>query len=482
MKLYFFLTILAITSLQAFSPDYDFLHQKTSHIYSFEDKQLPYTAITGTFPILGDDGDELAELFFVAYLVESEPERPITFIFPGGPGSACGVESICSIGPRRLQMPSEGKKLLPPYRLIDNPESILPWTDLVFVDPVNTGYSKFSEDADESEIRQFFNTDGDIASLGDFIRNFIAHFEKWNSPKYLSGSSYGTVRCCGLAEYLLAYDFSLHGLILLGSAMDFSTLLPQHNQPLPHCLLLPTFAATAWYHGRLWPDLPLTEVVDYARRFCFDEYTPFMQQPTRLSPYEQNAFYLKLAELIGLSPETVRRYCGRFDEELYTAEFFGSERKVIGGLDTRYVGDINSITREFEDPSYHEMQGLFCAFNAYLQKELETNMPLDVYVPYSRKSWSFSTYDSIIWPDVFQRVRRTLVYNPSMKLFSGSGYYDCRTPFAATEYCFDHLDLPPSYRKNVQFEYYEAGHGFIFDLPSLQKLKKDLIQFYETER
>jgi len=135
----------------------------------------------------------------------------------------------------------------------------------------------------------------------------------------------------------------------------------------------------------------------------------------------------------------------------------------------------------YEDPSYKDMQGVLCAFNAYLQKELETDHPFTRYEPFTRQPWDFSSYDSMMWPDVLQRLRRTLIQNPEMKVFSGSGYYDCRTPFAATEYCFEHLDLPPSYKQNLQFEYYEAGHGFIFHYPCLQKLKTDLVTFYEQD-
>jgi carboxypeptidase C (cathepsin A) len=246
--------------------------------------------------------------------------------------------------------------------------------------------------------------------------------------------------------------------------------------------LIPTFAATAWYHGRLWPEAKIEEVVDFARRFAYEDYTPFMLQPNRASPHEQNLFYSKLSQLIGLKEETVRRYCGRFDELLYTTEFMAPERKVIGGLDSRYVGDLSGIQRlPFEDPSYRDMQGISCAFRAYLQKELNTHRPLaPPYASYSSHLyWNFATYDSFLLPDVLQRLRRTLIRNPQMKVFSGSGYYDCRTPFAATEFCFDHMELPPSYRKNLQFEYYEGGHGFVFDLNCLKKLQKDLIQFYE---
>jgi carboxypeptidase C (cathepsin A) len=455
---------------------------RTSHVLELENTSFSYTAITGEFPLeTTDEEKDPPEIFFIAYFKDGEQNRPITFIFPGGPGGSCGPEVICTYGPRRLLTPDEGKPLLPPYHLIDNPETLLPWTDLVFIDPVGTGFSTLGDD--EESLSDLFSVDGDIAALGDFIRTFVAYFNRWNSPKYLSGISYGTTRCCGLAEYLTFHDFSLHGIILLGSAIDLSTLLGQQSRFLPNCLLIPTLAATAWYHERLWPERTLEEVVEYARRFAFDQYAPAMMQPGRISKPEQDAFYKDLSELIGLPLDTVRRYQGRFDECLYTTEFYASERKVLGGLDTRYVGDLTSNRRYFceDDPSYRDMQGLYCKFNEYLHTELETSRPFEEYIAFSNaiNLWNFSTYDSIDWPDLMQRIRRTLVRNPKMKIFVGSGYYDCRTPFGATEYNFEHLDLPPSYQKNLQFEYYEAGHGFVFDHPSLKKLKKDLVGFYE---
>lgn len=456
---------------------------RTSHDYKSGKHAFSYTAITGEFPVESTSQDKTPpEIFFIAYLKDKDPQRPITFFFPGGPGGSCGPESICTFGPRRLVTPGEGKSLLPPYLMIDNPESLLPWTDLVFIDPVGTGFSTLGDD--EEAIRNLFSVDGDIEALGNFIRTFVAYFNRWNSPKYLSGASYGTTRCCGLAEYLTFHDISLHGIVLLGTALDYSTLLSQYNRSLPDCLLIPTFAATAWYHKRYGSEETLQEVIEFARRFAYDEYAPIMLQPNRLSKPQEDLFFERLAKLIGLPVETVRRYQGRFDEFLYTTEFFGKDRKVIGGTDTRYIGDLHSIRRysHSDDPSYRDMQGLFCAFNSYLQNELETDRPFDLYIPYSfpaAYSWNFSTYDSLEWPDLMQRIRRTMIHNPEMKVFVGSGYYDCRTPFGATEYCFDHLGLPQSYRNNLQFEYYEAGHGFIFDYPSLKKLKQDLMPFYE---
>jgi len=453
----------------------------TEHVYSYEGEEMPYVAALGTLPVIDTKGKPLAHLFYIAYFAGGE-DRPLTFVFPGGPGGACGIEAICTVGPKRLKTPKEGKRLLPPYELIDNPESLLPWTDLVFVDPVGTGYSKIAErDEDEEEVTfPFFSTDGDIAALGKFIYTFLNYYERWNSPKYVAGISYGAARSCGLSEYLLTRDISLHGILLLSPAIDYATLLSQRNHPLPDAFMIPTFAATAWYHGRLFPNLPIEEVVDYARRFCYDDYIPYMLQRARLSPFEQGYFYKRLSHLIGLKEDLVRRYSGRFDEHLYTSEFLAAEKKILGGLDTRYSADWSGNGVGEGDPSYKDMQGAWCAFRTYLQKELKLDDPFTPYVPYFREDWDFSTCDSIYWPELFQRVRRTLVINPEMKIFTGSGYYDCRTPFAATEYCFDHLDLPISYRKNLQFSYYEGGHGFVFDPTCLKKLKDDILQFYST--
>jgi carboxypeptidase C (cathepsin A) len=476
-----YLLLIFASSLLAAQDPYVPEFNQTSHTYSVGSDSIPYTAITGALPI-SLSGDVLAELFFIAYLVEDEPERPITFVFPGGPGGPCRSNVICTFGPRRLALPEEGASLLPPYKMIDNPESLLPYTDLVFVDPVTTGYSKFMSGVSDEKKDLFFSTDEDISSLSHFVETFISCFQKWDCPKYLSGISYGTIRSAGVAEYLMDRGIGVNGIILMACALDLSTLVGQRNYFLPDSLLIPTFAATAWYYGRFRPESSLEEVVDHARRFVYEEHVPFMLQPGRFSPDSQQLFYEKMSELIGLREDTVRRYLGRFDERLYTTEFMAHERKLIGGRDTRYIGDMSSIERYDieDDPSYKDILGVTCAFNAYLQRELDTYRPFETYrLHMACSNWDYSTYDSIGFPDLIQRIRRTLVSNSSMRVFAGSGYYDCRTPFAATEFCFGHMDLPPSYTKNFQFEYYEAGHGFVFDLPSLKKLKTDLIRFYK---
>ncbi|HSX10957.1 MAG TPA: hypothetical protein VLF94_04500 [Chlamydiales bacterium] len=449
----------------------------TNHVIQLPSGPLEYTAVTGMCPIFNADEEKTADLFFIAYIKDEGEERPLTFIFPGGPGGACTDGSILTFGPRRLLTADEGRGILPPYKIIDNPETILEYTDLVFVDPVNCGFSKSTP---EASLSYFYSVEGDIQTLGEFVHTYIDMSERWNSPIYLAGASYGTLRCCGLSLNLMQYDILVKGLILDGCAFEWSTQQSQRDKTLPDCLLVPTFAATAWYHGRLWPEKTLEEVVDYARRFTYDDYAPVMMQPNRLSRAEKEIFDQKLAHLIGLPLDTVKRYNGRINESIYTAEFFRTERKALGGKDSRYAGDIFTIDPSHShDPSYTDSYGCEAAFKHYLHKELDTHFPLTPYVGMLHSRWDSDTYDSWGEPSFLQRIRKSLVINPLMKIFVGLGYYDCRTPFAATEYCFEHLDLPDSYRNNLQFEYYEAGHGFVFDHPSLKKWKKDLTKFYE---
>ncbi len=475
-----YLFLLFITPLFAGEEPYTPDLTITNHTIQLESGPLSYTAITGMCPIFDEEGELQTELFFISYNKDTKENRPITFYFPGGPGGAGTSKSILTFGPRRLLTAGEGRTTYPPYPIIDNPETLLEYTDLVFVDPVNCGFSKSQE---EAPLHYFYSVEGDIETLGTFIHTYIDTSRRWNSPIYLGGGSYGTLRCCGLAENLLQYGIGVKGIVLDGCAFESSTIHPQRDKALPDCLLIPTFAATAWYHKRLWPEESLENVVDYARRFTYDEYAPYIMQPGRLSAVEKTILERKLAELIGLPVETVRRYNGRIDERIYASEFFGSERKILGRLDSRYVGDIATIDpKDSDDPSYKDsVIGIRPAFHHYLQTELETSFLLTKYVSFSWEafySWNRGTYDSFGEPSLLQRLRQALIYNPQMKVFVGCGYYDCRTPFAATEYSFEHLDLPESYKNNLHFEYYEAGHGSIFDYESLKKWKKDLTHFY----
>lgn len=461
-------------------------HVQTTHTIHLPTGLLEYTAVTGTLPQFAEGPEPVGELFFTAYLKSPhDPNRPVTFIFNGGPGGSAMSMHIGGLGPRRILFPEEGMKPLPPYKIIDNPETILDITDLVMIDPIDTGYSG----AAIPEYNPFFHgVEGDILSFAEFIRVFCTYFERWNSPKYLMGASYGTCRACGLAENLIgAYGIHLDGVILLSCALDFNTLDSGRDFSLPDLLAIPTYAATSWYHGRTMQDKTLDEVIEYARRFALEDIGAVEMQPTRLSPYEQKHLYQQLSDLIGIPVATLQRFQGRLSEPIYVREFMASDRRIIGGTDSRYIGDTSALAGEYiEDPSYKNFRtALIPSFMQYLEDELETSHLYPKYKIFSiaaNHNWNWWTFDTFsplpTRPNFMQRLRRSLVANPSMKVFIGSGYYDIRTPFAATEYSISRLELPEKYRSNFQFEYYEAGHGFIFDLVSLRKFRNDLGSFY----
>jgi len=457
---------------------------ETEHSIVLPDgSSLAYTALTGVLPQFYQE-KKVGEIFFTAYLKETEEDsRPVTFIFGGGPGGSSISMHIGGIGPKRLLLPEEGQKSLPPYKMIDNAETLLVDSDLVFIDPMGTGYSR----ADKEWYKKLcYGVEGDLNSFSEFIRVFCAHFNKWNNPKYLMGSSYGTARACGLAERLAWDGIHLNGVMLLGCILDFSTVYGDRDQALSDCLLIPTLAATAWYYDRNMQDKTLEEVVEYARRFIAEESAPILFQPTRFDAFQQKEYYQQLADLIGLPLDTVRRYGARINETIYTQEFLASERKLIGGLDSRFSGDISSIGGfPPEDPSYRNFRpAIYPAYMNYLQRDLDLQTKSLVYNTFSHEAfdfWDWRTYDTFGLPNFLQRLRRTLIANPTMKIFIGSGYYDLRTPFSAAEYSMSHLDLPGSYRANFQLEYYEAGHAFIFDHPSLIKFREDMRKFYGIE-
>lgn len=454
----------------------------TQHSIDITSGSMNYTAVAGVLPQYYQ-GNKVGELFFTAYLKDTEQtDRPVTFIFSGGPGGSCASMHIGGLGPKRLLLPEEGQKVHPPYQLIDNPETMLVHSDLVFIDPMGTGYS----DSEKEWYKQVcYGVEGDLFSCNEFIRVFCVHFNKWNNPKYLMGASYGTLRVCGLADRLAKEGIYVNGLILCGCVIDFTTVFGDRDQALSDCLLIPTLAATAWYHGRIMQENTVEEVVEYARGFISEQSAPFMFQPSRLNAAEIKEYYQNLANLIGLPLNTVRRYGSRIDEPIYTQEFMASERKVIGGLDSRCIGDVSSISGEYpEDPSYRNFRpAIYPSFMNYLQTELEMTAHALPYKTFNNDAfyrWNWGTYDTCGLPNFLQRLRKTLIVNPTMKVFVGSGYYDIRTPFGAVEYSIDHLDLPPEYRKNFQLEYYKAGHALFFDKDSLQKFSVDLHEFYDV--
>jgi carboxypeptidase C (cathepsin A) len=470
---------------------------ETKHEVTIDGKTIRYTVTCGTIVLKeereksGDKSGEFegekprATIFFVAYTrddVDDKTKRPITFSFNGGPGSSSVWLHLGALGPRRVEMGDAGNVLPPPYRLVPNEHSLLDITDLVFIDPVGTGYSRPVEG---EKAKQFHSLKKDIESVGDFIRLYATRYRRWSSPKFLAGESYGTTRAAGLSGYLQErHGMYLNGLILVSSVLDFATLITTPGNDLPFVLYLPTYTATAWYHKRLAPDLQrnLRKAVDEARTFAQNEYALALLKGDTLGAKDLASVVKKLARLTGLSSEYIERTDLRIYDNRFYKELLRGQAKTVGRLDSRFTGyDRDSAGENIEDdPSYSAIIGPYAgALNDYIRGELnyENDLPYEILSLKVNMNWNFDAENQ--FTNVQDALRKAITSNPSLRVFIANGYYDVATPFFATEYTFSHLGLPPPLRKNVSMAYYEAGHMMYVHLPSLALLKKDMARFVE---
>jgi carboxypeptidase C (cathepsin A) len=473
----------------------------THHKITIDGVELSYTATTGTMVLReesekgGDAKNEFegdkpkAEIFFIAYTLdrdESTPEaehrraRPVTFSFNGGPGSSSVWLHLGLLGPRRVEMGDAGELLPPPYRLVDNEHSLLDVTDLVFIDPVTTGYSRVVPGENP---KQFHKFEKDISSVGDFIRLYTTRFNRWTSPKFLIGESYGTTRSAGLSGYLQErHGMYLNGIMLVSSILNFQTARFTPGNDLPFILFLPTYTATAWYHGRLDDDLQadLQVTLKQVEAFAIGEYSYALTKGDSLSESEYEQVVTKLARYTGMTPEYVRQTNLRLNIMRFTKELLRHERRTVGRLDSRFTGidrDAAGETWEF-DPSLAAITGPYTAtLNDYVRTEMafESDLPYEILT--SRVfPWSYESYQNQ-YINVGETLRKAMTMNPFLKVLVANGYYDLATPYFATRYTFNHLDLDESLQDNYTMTFYEAGHMMYVHMPSLAQLKVDLADF-----
>jgi carboxypeptidase C (cathepsin A) len=451
-------------------------------------RELKYKVYTGTM-VLKEEDDAKSEhkakvsIFYVAYIADtprSGKPRPLTFSFNGGPGSSSVWLHLGLLGPRRLNFQDNGSTPPPPYELVDNEYSLLDSTDLVFIDPVTTGYSRT---VPGEEAKQFHGFQKDVEIVGEFIRLFTTRHKRWTSPKFLIGESYGTTRAAALSGHLQdKHGMYLNGIMLVSSILDFSTADFNRGNDLPHIFFLPTFAATAWYHRKLDSELQknLGALMTEVRDFALGEYTLALMKGDALPQQQREAIARKLARYTGLSVDYVLRTNLRIEIFRFTKELLRTERRTVGRLDSRFTAvdrDAAGEQPEF-DPSYAAIQGPFtAALNHYIRAELEfeTDLPYEI-LSGRVHPWSFKEHENQ-YVNVAETLRRAMSENPALKVYIANGYYDMATPFFATEYTFDHMQLEPHLRGNISMEYYEAGHMMYIHDPSLAAQKKHLTDF-----
>jgi len=464
----------------------------TRHRLRIGRKELAYTVTCGTV-VLREEAEKdgksegekpRAKVFFIAYTLDDVAERaarPITFSFNGGPGSSSVWLHLGLLGPRRVALDDEGFASAPPGRLVPNELSLLDACDLVFIDPVGTGYSRMVEG---EKVKEYHDYKRDLESVGEFIRLYCSRYGRWASPKYLIGESYGTTRASGLAGHLLErYGMYLNGVMLVSCALDFQALRFDPGNDLPCVLFLPTYAATAWYHERLAPELqkrPLRKLLDEVEAFAGGEYAAALFQGDNLAAKARREVVAKLARYTGLSPEYIERTDLRIEIFRFCKELLRDRGLTVGRLDSRYTGrDRDAAGEEFEfDPGFTQILGAYsAAMNDYVRTDLkfEADLPYEVIKPFY-VTWGWSDFSNR-YASVGETLRKAMSMNPRMRVLVASGYYDFATPHYGADYSLSHLGLAPELRKNISVSYYEAGHMMYVHKASLAKLAAALREF-----
>lgn len=456
----------------------------TKHSARVGGRTLNYTVTTGYMPIKNArTGETEARIFYMAYTLDgvADPKtRPLMFSFNGGPGSASVWLHMGALGPKRVKMLDDGMMPPPPYEMVDNDQTWLDKTDLVFIDPVGTGYSRAAKQEFASK---FFSVNGDIESVGEFIRMYLGRSERWASPLFLVGESYGTTRAAGLSNHLFERGIGLNGIVLVSTVMNFQSIRFADNNDLPLVLIFPSYAATAWYHKQLSPAMqskPLQDVLREAEDFALDQYAPAMLRIDRLTQQERAALLDRFSALTGLSRSFIENNNFRVDLGEFNKELLRSQRRTTGRLDSRFTGfdkDSAGDGPDF-DPSMTAIRTPYTAvFNDYLRRDLNFKSDLEYYILGGgiTSPWNWGTNNA--YADTSRALSSAMRKNPYMKVFVASGYYDMATPYFAAEYSVSAMNLEPQLRKNISFGYYEAGHMMYIQKNSLGKLKSDVSAF-----
>lgn len=456
----------------------------TKHSSRVGGRQINYTVTTGYMPIRNAvSGETEARYFYMAYTVDgvaNKATRPLMFSFNGGPGSASVWLHLGALGPKRVKMLDDGLMPPPPYELVENDHSWLDLTDLVFVDPVGTGYSR----AARPELAaKFFSVNGDIDANGEFIRMYMGRNERWASPIYLVGESYGTTRVAGLANHLFERGIGLNGVALVSMVTNFLSIRFADNNDMPLIMIFPSYAATAWYHKALPPEhqsKPLQQVLREAENFAVNEFAPALLRIDRLSAAERNSLLDKFSALTGLSKEFVDNQNFRVELGEFNKQLLRSRKRTTGRLDSRFLGydrDSGGTSPEF-DPSMTAIRTPYTAtFNDYVKGDLGFKTDLEYYILGGgiTSPWNWNTNNA--YADTTGALSSAMRKNPYMKVFLASGYYDMATPYFAADYTMSSMQLDPALRRNITTEYYEAGHMMYIEKNSLIKLKRDIAAF-----
>lgn len=461
----------------------------TRHQVEIAGQTVRYTATAGWLILKNDEEEPIARFGYTAYEregVEDPSNRPVTFAYNGGPGSSSIWLHMGALGPRRIETTDADFTPPPPYRLVDNAHSILDVTDLVMIDPVGTGYSRPVGDAKNED---FWGVDQDIESVSRFIKQYVSANGRWNSPKYLLGESYGTMRSAGVVHHLQNTEsMAFNGVILVSSFLDARTAIDVIPNDLAHVLFLPTFAASAWYHDALDEKPPQLEpFLEEVESFTMGPYADALMQGDDLDPERRREIIGSMARYTGLSEDYIERADLRVEQAQFTKELLRDEGETVGRLDSRFLGpsfDLLGEQASYDPQSAAVSSAFTSAFLSYYHDELEFGRELNYEVSASVfPQWDFthempgSSFPVPALPNTGPDLARAMGQNPHLEVLVLNGYYDLATPHLATEYTVDHLNLAPEVRENVHMKYYQAGHMMYLRPASLENFRADVVEF-----
>ena len=445
-------------------------------------QKITYTTQTGYLDLKNDSDKTIAKMFFVYYKKDGEDvgKRPLTFAFNGGPGSSTVWLHMGGLAPKRVLLKDDGTATAPPYQWINNEYTWLDKTDLVFLDPISTGYSRPA--AGESA-KQFHGYVEDVQSVGNFIRDFLSRYERWGSPKFLAGESYGTTRAAGLSKFLQdQHRIYINGIFLISAILNFGTNDYYPGNDLPRALYLPSYTAAAWYHKKLAPALQadLNKTLREAENFALGEYATALIKGGWLSEQEKDRIAEKMSYYTGLSKSFCLQANLRVEENRFWKELRRADGLTIGRLDARFVGrDLDDAGENVSfDPSFTNIDGPFTsAMNDYFQRELNFKEEKPYNIFGNVRPWNYNNVQNQFL-NVAESLRDAMAKNPALKVYLGCGFYDFATPYFTAQYDIEHMHLRPEHRKNVKVYTYESGHMYYIHKPSLVKFKKDVDDFF----
>ena len=461
----------------------------THHTITLNGRRVAFTARAGYMPIKARNGKLLAKIFFIAY-TKDEPkgkvqDRPLTFCFNGGPGAASNWLNIGCAGPYRVLLTPGGNVTPPPFKLVKNHQTWLGKTDLVFIDPVGTGYSRKEPGVPGGA---FYGVQQDISSVADFIRLYMTMYRRWGSPIFLAGESYGTTRAAGLSDYLSQHDgIDINGIILISCALNFQILMPSFGNETPYPLFMPTYATTAWYYHKLSPKLEkhFHRTIAEAEHFAVYDYLPALELGSHLSKVQKLKTAEEMSHLTGLSTRFILAANLRVGPNMFEQQLLRSEHRVIGRMDTRlsaYTPNTLAERSNF-DPAMSRFTPAFTTgFNELVQSKLHyrNDLPYRTITP-RVFPWHFGT-GGMGYLYVTDNLQQGMIRDPSMQVLVCSGYFDLATPFFGTIYSMDHLHLSKKLQSHIHMVFFRGGHMVYHPHDMLIRLRRDVSHLIDSAR